>query len=51
MGSANERRQYYVTPSVIGWAHTQNDPSIKKDNGIAGNQADFKLPKRFHILF
>ena len=26
MGSANERRHYYVTPSLIGWAHTQNDP-------------------------
>ena len=28
MGSANERRRYYVTPSIIGWAHTQNDPWI-----------------------
>ena len=26
MGSANERRRYYVTPSLIGWTHTQNDP-------------------------
>ena len=26
MGSANERKHYYVTPSLIGWAHTQNDP-------------------------
>ena len=26
MGSANERRRYYVTPSLIGEAHTQNDP-------------------------
>ena len=25
MGSANERRRYYVTPSLIGRAHTQND--------------------------
>ena len=23
---ANERRRYIVTSSVIGWAHTQNDP-------------------------
>ena len=23
MGSANERRRYYVTSSLIGWAHTQ----------------------------
>ena len=27
MGSANERRYYIVTPPLIGWAHTQNDPS------------------------
>ena len=26
MGSANERRHYYVMPSFIGLAHTQNDP-------------------------
>ena len=26
MGSANERRRYNVTASLIGWAHTQNDP-------------------------
>ena len=26
VGSANERRRYYVTPSLIGRAHTQNDP-------------------------
>ena len=26
MGSANERRHYCVTPSLIGRAHTQNDP-------------------------
>ena len=26
MGSANERRPYYVTPSLIGWAHAQNGP-------------------------
>ena len=24
MGSANERRRYIVTSSLIGWAHTQN---------------------------
>ena len=28
MGLANERRRYYVTPSLIGWAHTQNDDWI-----------------------
>ena len=26
MGSANERRHYNVTPSLIGQAHTHNDP-------------------------
>ena len=26
MGSANERRRYNVTSSIIGWALTQNDP-------------------------
>ena len=26
MGSANERRCHYVTPSLIGWAQAQNDP-------------------------
>ena len=31
MGSASERRRYYVTPSLIGRAHTQNDPfHVKK---------------------
>ena len=25
LGSANERRRYVVTSSLIGWAHTQND--------------------------
>ena len=28
MGSANERWCYNVTSSLIGWAHTQNDPYI-----------------------
>ena len=26
MDSANERWRYIVTSSIIGWAHTQNDP-------------------------
>ena len=26
MGSANGRRRYVVTPPLIGWAHTKNDP-------------------------
>ena len=28
MGLANERRRYYVTPPLIGRAHTQNDPGV-----------------------
>ena len=28
MGSANERRCYIVTSSLIGWAHSHNDPCI-----------------------
>ena len=31
MGSANERRRYNVTSSLIGRAHTQNDPRMKHD--------------------
>ena len=26
MGSVNERRRYIVTPPLIGWAHTDDDP-------------------------
>ena len=28
MCSANERRRYNVASSLIGWAHTQNDPCV-----------------------
>ena len=28
MGSANERRRYNVTSSLIGWVHSQNDPWV-----------------------
>ena len=28
MGSVSERQRYIVTSSLIGWAHTQNDPAI-----------------------
>ena len=48
MHPANKRRRYYVMSSVIGWAHTQNDPC-----GIGavdvlpcyvmGNNADYVL--------
>ena len=29
MRPANERRRYSVTSSLIGWAHTQNDPTTR----------------------
>ena len=32
MGSANGRRCFYVTPSLIGRAHTQNDPCWRRSN-------------------
>ena len=28
MVSANERWRYIATSSLIGWAHTQNDPAL-----------------------
>ena len=31
MGSANERWRYIVMSSLIGWAHTQNDPWVTLD--------------------
>ena len=31
-GSANERRRYIVTSSLIGRAHAQNDPSHQQQN-------------------
>ena len=34
MGSTNERGLYYVTPSLIGWTHTQIDPGNDKQIGI-----------------
>ena len=34
MGSANERMRYYVTPSLIGGAHTQNDPWLLDTRGV-----------------
>ena len=34
MGSANERRRYIVTSSLIGWTHTQNDAC---HSGILGS--------------
>ena len=36
MGSANERRRYIVTSSLIGWAHTQKDLCICGAGGMKG---------------
>ena len=33
MHPANESRRYHVTSSLIGWAHTQNDPCNTTQNG------------------
>ena len=33
MGSANERRRYKVTSSLIGWTHTQNELNIQYSYG------------------
>ena len=32
MGSANERRRYTVTSSLIAWRHTHDDPCSDNDN-------------------
>ena len=43
MGSANERRHYNVMPSLIGWAHAENDPWIYfcwSDNIVQNDQRD-----------
>ena len=34
MCPANERWRYSVTPSLIGWAHMQNDPWVKHRWGL-----------------
>ena len=37
MRPANERRRYNVTSSLIGWAHTQNNPWIQHEvSGLWG---------------
>ena len=33
MRPANERWCYSVTPSLIGWAHTENDPCLWEEGG------------------
>ena len=42
MRPANERLCYSVTPSLIGWVHTQNDPCY---NVLFSAAADDLLPK------
>ena len=32
MGPTNKRRRYNLTPSLIGWAHSQNDGGVLLDN-------------------
>ena len=39
MGSANERRRCYAMSSLIGWAHTQNDPGDTVKLGESKNLA------------
>ena len=52
MGSANERRRYIVTPSLIGSDHTQNDPWVVVLYKIAlSYQGTSSLKKVFHILY
>ena len=42
MGSVNEIRRYIVTSSLIGWAHTQNEPFIVSQ-GPAGHCVSRKV--------
>ena len=45
--SANERRRYILTSSLIGWAHTQNDPCHNKFIGDCYFQHEFL----FHVIY
>ena len=47
--TANERRCYIVTSSLIGWAHTQNDPWVMGDNNIG--TLDRSTTSRPDIIF
>ena len=44
MGFANGRRCYIITPSLVGWAHTQNDPFVPEVENLNWN-ACLKLLK------
>ena len=56
MRPANERRRYTVTPSLIGWVHTQNDPwqvfvgveSVQVFWNVSANQ--YHLEKKIMIF-
>ena len=47
MRPANERRRYNVTSSLIGWAHSQNDPCSPIQSGAACNVA--KIEQRLYL--
>ena len=40
MRPINERRRYTVTPSLIGWEHTQNDPCLPIEDRSFSRQND-----------
>ena len=44
MGSANERR-YIVTSSLIGWAHTQNDPCLSRTYSLLTLHQSIRIDK------
>ena len=48
MGSANGRRHYNVTSSLIDWAHTQNDPSYSISHKIYAVWSCFVLLWLYH---
>ena len=45
---ANERRRYTVTPSLIGWAHTQNDPWIVVQSESHEDEMTYDMNKSSH---
>ena len=47
MCPANERQRYNVTPSLIGWVHSQNDPWIP--SGISASWASYMDCNSFKI--
>ena len=43
MGSSNQRRRYIVTPPLIGWTHTENDPLLEVPMYVALRQQGINL--------